>query len=41
MKRELRYYITSQMKLVQHEQLIKGRTLSSDFVHKPLKEFYQ
>ena len=41
MKPELQYYVTSQMKLVQHKQLIKGRTLSSDFQRKVLKEFYQ
>jgi len=31
MKRELQYYITSQLKLLQHKRLIKGRTLSSNF----------
>jgi hypothetical protein len=41
MKRERQYFITSQMQLVQRQTAHKGLTLSSDFQHKILKEFYQ
>jgi hypothetical protein len=41
MKRELQYYISSQMKLVQHKQLIKAIRFLVIFQYKPLKEFYR